>query len=321
MPRATSSQRVMPPKMLKKIDLTWGSRVITSSASTTPSAEPPPPRSQKFAGLPPTCATTSTVDIESPAPLPQMPTSPSSFTYVTPFSRANASIGIGRARVAPLGDVRMPEERAVVDRELRVERLHLAVGRDDQRVDLAEHRVELDEGPVELLDDRRDLLLLGGILDAGAVDEPPRDPGLVALERVDVQADERVGALLGDLLDLDAALRREHEERLLRAAVERDREVVLLRDVGRALDPEAAHDVAVDVEAENVLRLLLGVVGALRELHAAGLAAAARQHLRLDDDGAAELLRRSARLLRRVGTAAVGDGNADALKSSLPWYS
>ena len=63
MPRATSSQRVMPPKMLKKIDLTCGSRVITSSASTTPCAEPPPPRSQKFAGLPPTCATTSTVDV------------------------------------------------------------------------------------------------------------------------------------------------------------------------------------------------------------------------------------------------------------------
>ena len=37
MPRATSSQRVIPPKMLKKIDATCGSRVITSSASTTPS--------------------------------------------------------------------------------------------------------------------------------------------------------------------------------------------------------------------------------------------------------------------------------------------
>ena len=32
-----------------------------------------------------------------------------------------------------------------------------------------------------------------GILDAGAVDEPARDPGLEALERVDVQPDERVG--------------------------------------------------------------------------------------------------------------------------------
>ena len=80
MPRATSSQRVIPPKMLKKIDLTCGSRVITSSASTTPSALPPPPRSQKFAGLPPATTTTSTVDIESPAPLPRMPTEPSSLT-------------------------------------------------------------------------------------------------------------------------------------------------------------------------------------------------------------------------------------------------
>ena len=80
MPRATSSQRVIPPKMLKKIDLTCGSCVITSSASTTPSALPPPPRSQKFAGLPPATTTTSTVDIESPAPLPRIPTEPSSFT-------------------------------------------------------------------------------------------------------------------------------------------------------------------------------------------------------------------------------------------------
>jgi len=65
---------------------------------------------------------------------------------------------------------------------------------------------------VELLDDRGDLLLLGRILHACAIDQPPRDPGLVALERVDVQHHERVRILLGDLLDLDAALRREHEE-------------------------------------------------------------------------------------------------------------
>jgi hypothetical protein len=59
-----------------------------------------------------------------------------------------------------------------------------------------------------------------------------------------VEARERVGILLRDLLDLDAAFRRQHEERLLRAAVERDREVVLLRDVRGALDPEPAHDCA-----------------------------------------------------------------------------
>ena len=136
-----------------------------------------------------------------------------------------------------------------------------------------------------------------------------------------MEPDERVGVLLGDLLDLDAALRREHEERLLRAAVERDREVVLLRDVGRLLDPERADDVAVDVEAEDVLRLRLGVVGLVGELDAAGLAAAAGQHLRLDDDRAADLLRRGARLLRRVARRPSETGIPTRRKSSLPWYS
>src|SRR5262249_47681450 len=92
-PRATTSPRVIPPKMLKRIALTCGSAVITSSASTTPCASPPPPRSQKFAGRPPASAITSSVDITSPAPLPRIPTSPSSFTYVTPFSRAARSSG------------------------------------------------------------------------------------------------------------------------------------------------------------------------------------------------------------------------------------
>src|SRR5207302_11366190 len=101
--------------------------------------------------------------------------------------------------------------------------------------------------------------------------------------------------------DLDAPLRREHEERLLRTAIEGDGEVILLRDVGCPLDPEAAHDMASNVEAEDVLRLLLDVVGALGELHAAGLSAAAGEHLRLHDDRATELLRRRAGLLRPAG--------------------
>src|SRR5205085_10748477 len=150
-----------------------------------------------------------------------------------------------------------------------------------------------------------------------AVDQPPRDPGLETLARVDMQADERLRCLLGDLLDLDPALRREHEERLLRAAVEGDREVVLARDVGRLLDPEAADDMAADVEPENVLRLLLGVAGTGREHDAARLAPPAGEHLRLDDDLAAELLRGRPRLLRRVGAAPIGDGDADTAKELL----
>src|SRR5215217_511688 len=79
-PLATSSQRVIPPKMLNRTAVTFSLERITSTASTMASAFDPPPASRKFAGWPPACATTSSVDITSPAPLPRMPTLPSSLT-------------------------------------------------------------------------------------------------------------------------------------------------------------------------------------------------------------------------------------------------
>ena len=70
------------------------------------------------------------------------------------------------------------------------------------------------------------------------------------------------------------------------------------------------------------LRLLLGVVRVVGELDPARLAAAAGQHLRLDDDGAAELLGGRARLLRRVVARRPSEtGMPTRRKSSLPWYS
>src|SRR5207245_9486155 len=107
------------------------------------------------------------------------------------------------------------------------------------------------------------------------------------------------GVVRGDLFDLDAALRRENEERLLRASVERDREVVLLRDVGGLLDPELLDDVPADVEADDVSGLFFGVGRVFGELDPARLPAAACQNLSLDHRLAAELLGRSARLCRR----------------------
>src|SRR4051812_47149991 len=79
-PRAISSQRVMPPKMLNSTALTLGSERMTSTAWVIASAFEPPPASRKFAGWPPACATTSSVLMTSPAPLPRMPMSPSSLT-------------------------------------------------------------------------------------------------------------------------------------------------------------------------------------------------------------------------------------------------
>src|SRR5215207_7692365 len=97
-PFATSSQRVMSSKMLNSTALTLSSDRITSTALVIASALDPPPASRKFAGLPPAWATTSRVDIKSPAPLPRMPTLPSSFTYVSPRSLAMRSCGSSAER-------------------------------------------------------------------------------------------------------------------------------------------------------------------------------------------------------------------------------
>src|SRR5206468_2222766 len=53
MPLATSSPRVMPPKMLKRIALTFGSPVMMLSALTTFWGFELPPMSRKLAGAPP----------------------------------------------------------------------------------------------------------------------------------------------------------------------------------------------------------------------------------------------------------------------------
>ena len=85
MPLATSSQAVMPPKTLTKTLFTAGSDSTISRPLAITAADAPPPMSRKLAGrTPPNCspayATTSSVDMTRPAPLPMMPTVPSSLT-------------------------------------------------------------------------------------------------------------------------------------------------------------------------------------------------------------------------------------------------
>src|SRR3954454_334829 len=93
MPSATTSQRVMPPKMLMNTHRTDGSDRMTWSDVAIFSALAPPPTSKKLAARPPACATTSSVDMTRPAPLPMMPTDPSSLTYCRSASFARFSTG------------------------------------------------------------------------------------------------------------------------------------------------------------------------------------------------------------------------------------
>ena len=203
----------------------------------------------------------------------------------------------------------MAVERVGVDRDLRVERDDLAALRDEQRVDLDEHRVLGDERLVELREHRADRPddVLG---DARLVEQLPRVEVGEADQRVDVRHPHRLGVLLGDLLDVHAAHPREHHHRLLGAAVEDDRGVVLLVDLGGLLDVELVDREAADVHAEDVLSVLLRLLAAVRELDPARLAAPADQHLRLDDARVAERLGGLDGLLHGGGGPPLGHGDA-----------
>ena len=101
-------------------------------------------------------------------------------------------------------------------------------------------------------------------VDAGLEREPAGVEVLEAEQRVDVQAGDRVGVVVGDLLDVHPALGREHHERLLGRAVEDDRGVVLGGDVGGRLDPHLVDGEAADVHAEDRAGVLLGLAAVLR---------------------------------------------------------
>ena len=127
--------------------------------------------------------------------------------------------------------------------------------------------------------------------------------GLVVVDaddRVDLDAGERLGLLDRELLDLHAALDAGQRQVGAVGPVEEHREVELLRDAGAAGDHHAADDVALDVETEDRLRGRLRLIRVLRDLDAAGLAAASDLDLGLDDHHAAELLGCCAHLLRSI---------------------
>ena len=74
---------------------------------------------------------------------------------------------------------------------------------------------------------------------------------------------------------------------------------------------------AVDVEPEDRAGLFLGVLRVLRELDPAGLAAAAGEHLRLDNDRAAEPLGRETRLVWGHRQPALRDRDPEAAEELL----
>ena len=169
----------------------------------------------------------------------------------------------------------MAVEGVVVDGELGVQGEDAALLGDDEGVDLGEAGVALDGGLVEAADERVERgRLLARHPEAGG--EGAADVGLVAGGGVDGDADDGVGIVGGDDLDLLAALGRGHDEGRRLGAVDDDGEVELARDGGLLLDEDVLHELALgagldgdEVLAEDAGGFLLGLRGGAREAHAA----------------------------------------------------
>ena len=204
---------------------------------------------------------------------------------------------VGGFLVLELRVVRVAELGVLVERDLAVERLELVAGEPGQRVDLDEGGVLLDED----LPQRQDGLdgLVGS--SAGNPASATIVAGLRLVDagaRVDRDLLDGVRVGLRDLLDLDTALDAGDAEVLAVGAVEQEGEVVLLLDARGRRDQHPVDGQALDLHPEDGLGVRLGLVGGLGQLDAAGLAAAAGLHLRLDDADA-ELLGGGARLRGR----------------------
>ena len=117
----------------------------------------------------------------------------------------------------------MAIQGGVVEGDLGVETLEALLDRavarghvdDRERIDLDQIGIVGQHRPDQARGDRH------GILQVGAEAELKRHlarlPGLQPEQRVGVDGDDRIRTLRGNLLDLDAALRRAHEQDLPRS--------------------------------------------------------------------------------------------------------
>ena len=179
--------------------------------------------------------------------------------------------------------VLLAERGVVVQGHLAVDREHLPVLGQRERVDLDQRGVLVGEHRPQPFGQQGGAL--GGLFRDAAGRDDLRGLGAVhAGQRRHRDPGHGVGAVVRDLFDLHAALYRADGQERPVGPVEQERQVVLGGDVDGLGDEHRVHGVALDVHAEDLAGLGVGLVRAVRQLHAAGLAPAAGLHLRLHHD-------------------------------------
>ena len=170
--------------MLKRTALTFGSEVITVSASTIASAFEPPPASRKLAGR----AARLGDDVEGRHAEPGAVGEDADVAVEFDVGEA-LLLGHRLERVLVgdvlVGQILVAEGRVAVDRDLGVEGDDVAVGGDDQRVDLDQRRVLAGGDLGQLREDLGDLVE-DVLVEAGCLGDRPRGGGVEGRGRVDV---------------------------------------------------------------------------------------------------------------------------------------
>ncbi len=228
----------------------------------------------------------------------------------------------------------MAVEGVAVEADLGVEHAELVVRGDDQRVHLQHLHVLLDEGPVELGQERGPLL--GEV--AVQVQRLGERPAVVREHpggRVDLDGVDLLRGGVSDVLDVHAALGGGDHRHPAGLAVDQQREVELAGDLRALFNIEATDHAALRpglVGHQHPVQHLLGVgadlvdrlddadaaLGVGAEALEAALAAAAGVDLRLHhEDGAAQVLRGLDRLFDRVGGEPARDGDAELFEDGL----
>ena len=187
----------------------------------------------------------------------------------------------------------MARDGAVVHGVFAVERDQPTVRRQHQRIDLHQLGIAGRIGRVKPAEQ--------GNQRGAIARQRLRQRALEALEieavaDIDRQPQQGIGMLLGDLLDVHAALRREQQQRALGCRIVQHGRVHLVRDRHLLLDQHLGNAMLADAHAEDGGGGCPGLVRCGRQLDAAGLAALAGRHLRLDH-ARPQLARRGSRLI------------------------
>src|SRR5690606_23509264 len=172
-----------------------------------------------------------------------------------------------------------------VEVHLRVERQHLAVAGDDQRVDFGQARVGFPECLVQRLQHLTALVdgalgntdLAGNVFGFGV--------GQTG-ERIDEHLVDFLGRLGGDFFDVHTAFAGGHQRHALGAAIDDHADVQFFLDVGAFLDQQTTDLLAFgaglvrhQLHTEDIVRVFANLIERLRHFHAAALTAAASVNL------------------------------------------